>query len=97
MKKLSKNDAVDKIMQLFTVAETARGTRQSLADAFVKKARRIAMKHRISLPRNIKRKFCKYCGAYFIAGKNYRVRMKEKKVIYTCLTCKRFMRFRVIK
>ena len=92
MKKLSKKEALDKVIHLFDDAETVAGADLSLANRFIAKARRIAMKLRLRMPIPLKRKFCKKCGTYFIPGKNYRVRMNDKKVVYSCLTCKTFMR-----
>ncbi|MBI4141494.1 ribonuclease P [Candidatus Woesearchaeota archaeon] len=93
MKKLSKREALDQIVHLFDDAETVAGEDLSLANKLIKKARRIAMKVRVSIPIPFKRRFCKHCGIFFIPGKTYRVRTKDKKIIYTCLVCKRFMRF----
>lgn len=97
MKKLSKKEAFDQIVHLFDSAEDVAGEDILFANKLVKKARRIAMKTRISIPLPLKRRFCKHCGLYFIPGKNYRVRTKDKKVVYTCLTCKHFMRFPTLK
>lgn len=93
MKKLSKKEALDKVLHLFDSAEAVAGANITIANRFISKAKRISMKVKLRLPSVLKRKFCKHCGNYFIPGKNYRVRMKDKKVIYTCLNCKHFMRF----
>ena len=93
MKKLSKQEALGQIVHLFDAAETVAGEDLAIANKLVKKARRIAMKSRISIPVALKRRFCKHCGSYFIPGKTYRVRTKDRKVVYSCLLCKRFMRF----
>lgn len=97
MKKMSKRDALDQIIHLFDTAEELAGENLSLANKYVKKARRLAMKVRLSIPLPFKRRFCKHCGSYFIPGKTYRVRTKNKKVVYSCLVCKHFMRFPTIK
>jgi len=93
MKKISKKDAFDQIVHLFDDAELVATENLSFANNCVKKARRIAMKHRLRMPVVLKRRFCKFCGAYFVPGKTYRVRTNDKKVVYSCLVCKRFMRF----
>ncbi len=64
-----------------------------VAKRLVRKARVLAMKHRFRLPVSLKRLFCKHCNSYFAQGKNMRVRTTKGKVVYTCLECKRFMRF----
>lgn len=92
MKKLSKKDAIDRILHLFDDCEEVAGADLSFANRLVAKARRIAMKSKVRLPSFIKRKFCKFCGVYFVPGKTYRVRTKNKKVVYACLKCKRLCR-----
>lgn len=97
MKKISRKEATSKIITLFDNAQNIANTNIVFANRFVAKARRIAMKNRIRLPAQLKRRFCKNCHNYFIAGKNYRVRTKNKKVIYTCLNCRHLMRFPTLK
>ena len=65
------------------------------ANDFVRKARRVAMKVNLHLPKDIKRKFCKHCNNYFKAG-NYRVRTRNKMVVYYCLKCKKFSKFNMV-
>lgn len=93
MKKPSKREVLDKILYLFDSAEETIATNQTLANKFVKSARRIAMKFKVRLPANVKKMFCKHCGVFFIPGKNYRVRIKDKKLIYTCFACRHIARF----
>ena len=59
-----------------------------MADRYVQLARKIAMKARISIPAEYKRKFCKSCKTYFQKG-NYKIRLKKGKKYYHCLTCKK--------
>lgn len=97
MKKLSKKQAMHEVLHLFDDAKELAGSDLEESNKRVKKARRIAMKARLRLPKEIKRRFCKKCGTVFIPGKNYRVRSKNKKIIYTCLTCKHIFRFPTIE
>ena len=85
-----KEIAKERIEILFQQA--AKAKTQALANRYVTLARKIQMKARIRMPPNLKRKFCKHCYNYFKA-KNYRVRTKDKKVIYTCLKCKKYSRY----
>lgn len=85
-----KSIAKERIQILFKQAEKAKT--QALANRYITLARKIQMKARIRMPRELKRKFCKHCYNYFKA-KNYRVRTKDQKVIYTCLKCKKYSRF----
>jgi len=86
--------AKERIKVLFEQAELS--NKQELANKYIQTARKIAMKFNLRLPRGYKRKFCKHCYNYFKAN-NYRVRTKDKKVIYYCLNCKKYMRFPLTK
>jgi len=88
--KQAKEVAKERIQTLFQQA--AKAKTQALANRYVALARKIQMKARIRMPKELKRKFCKHCYNYF-KDKNYRVRTKDKKVIYTCLKCKKYSRF----
>ncbi len=90
-----KEIAFERIKILFEEAKKAKS--QKLADRYVELARRIAMKARLRMPREFKRRFCKHCHSYFVLGKNIRIRLRGKKVIYYCLRCKKYMRFPYIK
>jgi ribonuclease P protein subunit RPR2 len=64
-----------------------------LAKRYVFLAREIAMRQRMRLPRRYRRKFCRVCGSYFVPGDNFRVRISNGNVIYTCLDCGAVRRF----
>ncbi|MBU0615632.1 MAG: ribonuclease P [Nanoarchaeota archaeon] len=93
--KRSKSDlrksAKERVKKMFKEAELAQD--KDTADLLVEKARRTAMKHKLKMPREYKRRFCKHCYSYLIPGKNCRVRTREGKVIYCCKECKKYMRF----
>ena len=59
----------------------------ALANRYVSLAREISMRQRLRLSKEQKRSFCRSCGAYFVPGKNLRVRIQHGKVIYTCQEC----------
>ncbi len=86
----NKEEALRKITELFASAKN----KPDKADIYVKKARRIAMKVNLPMPKNFKRKYCKHCHKYFKSG-NYRVRTRNKMVVYYCLNCKKYMRFKI--
>ncbi len=92
LKKQAKND----ISGLFKLAKESFKKDKDKANMYVRKARRLAMKHNIRLPSYLKRKFCKHCYSYFVPSVNCRVRTRQGKLIYYCLECKKYMRF-VIK
>ena len=64
------------------------------ANRYVQLARKLAMKINLRVPKEYKRKYCKHCYTYFHQG-NYRVRTKQRYVIYTCFTCKKYAKFKI--
>ena len=92
-KKYGKSEAIPIIKQLFNEAKTAFKKEPKKANDYVRKARNLAMKHKIKLPSALKRRFCKHCYYYLVPGVNCRIRTHSGKVVYYCLSCKRYMRF----
>ncbi len=79
--------AEQRIARLFSLAEKAFPKRPDLADRYVDIARRISMRHRVSIPREYKRNVCKECHAYLVQGENSRTRLDGRNVVITCLKC----------
>ncbi len=92
-----KNDikaiAAERIAILFDEAEKAFLKHPERADRYVEIARKIAMKARMSIIKEYKRRFCPYCNCYWQPGKTARIRTHKGRVIYTCLKCKHHRRF----
>mgnify|MGYP001590146415 CR=1 FL=1 len=86
--------ALNEINTLFNQAKEAFNEKPDLADKYAQKVRRIAMKYKIKLPLELKRRICKHCHKYLLPGKNLRVRTHKGHVVYYCLECKGFMRVR---
>ena len=66
-----------------------------LSKRYVSLARKIGMKVQLSMPKHLKRKFCKKCHVFWIPSKTVRVRTHktEKRVIFTCLKCNAIQRY----
>lgn len=88
-------NARERIEKLFEEARKTFRKNSKLADRYVTLARKIAMKTRISIPREFKRKFCKHCYKYLQPGVNCRVRNHKSRIIYYCMECKKYMRFQL--
>ncbi|MFA6889349.1 MAG: hypothetical protein WC254_07680 [Candidatus Woesearchaeota archaeon] len=71
--------------------EEAKQASSVLAKRYVWLARKLCTKSRTRMPKELKRKFCKYCNTYFKQG-NYRVRTTGKTITYTCKECNKIMR-----
>jgi len=95
-KQKAKKLAKVEILELFKEAKEVFKKSRASADKCVAKARRLSMKYKLRIPRELKRRFCKHCYGFLVPGVNCRVRTQKGRVIYYCLNCKKFMRF-VIK
>jgi ribonuclease P protein subunit RPR2 len=96
-KSKQKDIAKERVIILFQQAEEVFSKNRSLANRYVTLARKIAMKVKIRIPLELKRKFCKHCYKFLMPGVNYRVRTRDGKVIISCLECKKFTRIPVRK
>ena len=85
--------AKERINTLFEQADEVFKKDKRLANRYVDLARKIAMKARISIPKELKRRYCKHCYSYLKPGVNSRIRTRDKKIIYYCMNCKKYMRF----
>ena len=87
--------AKKRIRFLFNEAKDVFKKDSKLSDKYVKLARRIAMKYKIKLSSDLKKKFCKHCHKYLVPSVNCRVRIHKHRLIYYCLECKHFMRYNI--
>jgi len=77
--------AVERIERLASLA--AEATREDDVErgrSYVRTARQIAQRQRLTLPREVRRWTCDRCDAYLIPGKNARVRTQDGHVVVTC-------------
>jgi len=77
---------------LFQQARESFKEDSKLSDKYVRIARRIAMKYKIKLDSQLKKRFCKHCHRYLVPGVNCRVRIHKHRLIYYCLGCRHYMR-----
>ena len=98
MKKYTRNKsdhkriARERIEELFRQADIIFRKDQSMSDRYVELARKMAMKYKVRIPSELKRRFCSHCHSFLVPGVNARVRTNKGKVVYYCLKCKRFSR-----
>jgi ribonuclease P protein subunit RPR2 len=92
-KSKEKKVARERIIELFKQADAVFDSDKALANHYVDLARKYAMKYKVRIPSELQKKFCKHCYSYLKPGKNLRVRTQQSKVVYSCLECKKFMRF----
>jgi len=97
MKKKSdyKQIALERIEILFREARKTFKSDKELANKYIKNARRLSAKYKAKIPSKLRKQFCKHCYNFLMPGKNCRVRTnKEGMVVYYCLDCKKFSKFR---
>ncbi len=84
--------AISRIEKLLKLAEEICFEDKALSIRYVELARKIAMRHRLSLG---SKRFCKKCNTIFIAGKTLKVRVSpiKKSVLYACLICSAVKKF----
>lgn len=77
--------AVERIDRLETLARAAaKAGDEDRAREYVRLARRIAERNRLSLPRTFRRFTCDECDAYLVPGENARIRLQNGHVVITC-------------
>lgn len=64
--------------------QAAREGREERAREYVRRARRIAQRHRRSLPPRFERFTCEDCDRYLIPGRSARVRTRDGHLVITC-------------
>ncbi|WP_321430086.1 ribonuclease P protein component 4 [uncultured Methanolobus sp.] len=92
-KAVARNIAQERIEYLFNLAKSEFSENSEKSKRYVALARKIGMRHRISIPPELKRSFCKNCGSLLVPGNNSRVRLKDETIIMTCLTCGNIKRY----
>ncbi len=82
----------ERIEILFNEANNVFEKNQDLARKYIMLARKIAMRLRLRLPKELKRRFCKKCNSYLKSGINCKIRTKNKMIIYKCYNCNNITR-----
>ena len=82
--------AQERIRILFSLADETFHTEPARAQRYVDLARRIAMRTRLRLPRDLRRRVCRRCNAFLVPGATSRTRIRQHRephVAVTCLRC----------
>ncbi len=87
--------ALERVNRLFELAAEAHSAKNGMADRYVEIARKIAMRYKIGIPKNLRTRFCRKCGAFMVPGSTstVRTRASKKAVIVKCSKCGGVMRF----
>ena len=85
-------EILKQIKSLFTHAKKVKN--KQLAIKYIKKARQIAKRNNIRLPKNLRRLFCHKCNNLF-SGKTSQRRIKHNKISIKCLVCGKYTRYKL--
>uniref|UniRef100_A0A7C2NG66 Ribonuclease P protein component 4 n=1 Tax=Archaeoglobus fulgidus TaxID=2234 RepID=A0A7C2NG66_ARCFL len=85
-KKMESKIAGERIFYLIKRAEEWKNVDYELARRYVELAKKIAMRYRVRIPKELKMMYCKKCLYPYRAGK-FRVRVRKRRVIVKCLNC----------
>lgn len=75
-------ERIDRLADLARAA--ARAGKDDRAREYVRRARRIAERNRLALPRRFRRFTCDRCDRYLQPGRTARVRTQDGHVVVTC-------------
>jgi ribonuclease P protein subunit RPR2 len=89
--------ALERIKKLFSEADLVYREDPLLSDRYVSLARKIAMKYKVSLPADVKRRICKSCNSFLVPSANSTVRLTGSKVTIHCLKCGEYTRIPYLK
>ncbi len=92
-KNLIKEMAAQRIGRLFELAEAEYATHPERSSRYAALARRMGMRHRVRLPRELRQKVCRSCNSYLVPGSTSRVRLQKNNICITCLKCGKAMRY----
>lgn len=87
--------ALERIRRLFEMADYIFHVNPNLSHRYVELARKIAMRCKIRIPRDLRRRFCHRCYKFLRPGVNCRIRLakrREPHIVITCLECGNIMR-----
>ncbi len=87
--------ARERIAVLFSEAGKTFPEHPGYSDRYVALARKIAMRHRVRIEKEYRRRYCHHCYRYLVPGANMRVRVHPGWVAVTCLVCRKTTRYRV--
>lgn len=93
--KIAKKIAEDRILRLLDLGEEWQGKQPVRRN--LELAKKIALRHRVKLPRRLKRAICKKCGIQLIPGKTSITRIRKERIITTCRNCGHVARIPVTK
>nr|WP_230972174.1 ribonuclease P [Archaeoglobus neptunius] len=78
--------ARERVVFLIERAQEWKNKDYELSRRYIELARKIAMKYRVRIPKELKMAYCKKC-LYPYRAEKFRVRVRKSRVIIKCLNC----------
>ena len=79
--------AEERIYRLFELAGNESEKHPERSKRYVQLARLIGTKNRAKIPKELKKKFCKKCGAFLSEGKNAEIKKEGSLLSVKCKEC----------
>ncbi len=99
-KVLRRRIASERVKILLEMADAAAASDLEMAEGYSRLALRMARRHRVSIPRMWRWRYCKNCGVILFPGLTARVRIRNERmphVVITCLKCGSVRRFPYVR
>lgn len=92
-KNLIQDVAIQRMWRLFELAKKEYAMHPDRSERYVQLIRKISMRNRMSIPREIKRNICKHCYTFLVPGSSASYRLKEGYLVISCQRCSKKMRY----
>ncbi|MFA4855732.1 MAG: ribonuclease P [archaeon] len=79
--------ALERIYRLFEVAEQEFEKQPERSKRYVELARKLGTRNKAVIPAELKKRFCKKCGAFLVKGKNAEFAEQGELVEIKCKEC----------
>ena len=82
--------ARERVEILLTEAERSAKENPERARRYVLLALRVARKYRVKIPERFRYRFCRKCGAWWVPGRNLKIRTVPRPkpmIVYVCMDC----------
>lgn len=79
--------ALERIYRLFEVAEQEFENHPERSKRYVELARKLGTRNKAVIPAELKKRFCKKCGAFLVKGKNAEFAEQGELVEIKCKEC----------
>jgi ribonuclease P protein subunit RPR2 len=79
--------ALERIYRLFELAEKEFSKHPERSKRYVQLARAVGKRHNVSIPQELKKSYCKKCGAFLKKGKNSKMEKQGELLVLKCGEC----------